>query len=255
MATSSNNGGDDDRDPALDHDELDPAPVPDPDDAPTTAERARARAFGELIDKVVAGRPPPAMAADDRALVEVATVIRAATGRVELAEARRTALVEQALRQAIDGRPARASSETAPPATRPERGDAPVGGGGGDVVPIGAARPARRWRDDHGPTGRLAKGAPWLVAAVSTVVAAAAVLVLVLRPAERSEPATSPAARRLPVEQTSRPADPLVGAIPRERADDAVSRIDAIFADRLDGWRARGHGRGPVMTTRTGGTP
>jgi hypothetical protein len=43
----------------------------------------------------------------------------------------------------------------------------------------------------------------------------------------------------VPVEWTSRPADSLIGPIARDRAGDASARIDAIFADRLDGFRAR----------------
>jgi hypothetical protein len=48
---------------------------------------------------------------------------------------------------------------------------------------------------------------------------------------------------QLPLTQQSRPADPLVGPIARERAGDARSRIDAIFADRLDGYRELQFGR------------
>ncbi|MCA9680245.1 MAG: hypothetical protein KC464_34775, partial [Myxococcales bacterium] len=65
------------RDLPEDDDAFDPGPVPGPDDEPSPAERARARAFGELLDKVVAGRAPAAMPAEDRPLVEAATVIRA----------------------------------------------------------------------------------------------------------------------------------------------------------------------------------
>ncbi|HEX7837825.1 MAG TPA: hypothetical protein VF469_10200, partial [Kofleriaceae bacterium] len=50
-------------------------PVPDPETEPTPAELAHARRFSELIDRTLAGRTPPAMSADDRALLEVTTVI------------------------------------------------------------------------------------------------------------------------------------------------------------------------------------
>jgi hypothetical protein len=183
--------------------------IPEPDAEPTASERARARTFGDLVDKVLAGRAPAAMSADDRELIEVATVIRAAEGRVELPAARRAALVEQALRRAI-----------AEPAS-PEQ---PSGATTTAVVPLDVARARRRWR------GR----APWFVAAASTAVAAAAVLILLLRPTPRAPAAAAP---ELPVELRSRPADLLIGAIPRERADDAAARIDTIFADRLDGYR------------------
>jgi hypothetical protein len=173
--------------------------VPDPEAEPTPAELAHARRFAEVVDKTLAGRTPPAMSADDRALLEVATVIRAARGQLELAPARQHAVVEDALRQAIGARPA----------------------SGGSVTPI-ARTPARRW-------------APWIVAGASALVAAAALLVLWLRP----EPPLASSRRPPPREWTSRPADALIGPIARDRAGDASARIDAIFADRLDGFRAR----------------
>ena len=171
--------------------------VPDPEAEPTPAELAHARRFAELVDKTLADRTPPAMSADDRALLEVATVIRAARGQLELAPARQHAVVEHALRRAIGARP----------------------GPGGSVTPIARAS-ARRW-------------APWIVAGASTLVAAAALLVLWLRPAE------PPISWRPPQEWRSRSADALIGPIARDRAGDASARIDAIFADRLDGFRAR----------------
>jgi hypothetical protein len=175
--------------------------VPDPEADPTPAELAHARRFAELVDKTLAGRTPPAMSADDRALLEVTTVIRATRGQLELAPARRHAVVEDALRQAIGAGPSP----------------------GGSVTPL-ARGPARRW-------------APWVVAGASTLVAAAALLALWLRPADPSRSASLgvPA----PVEWRSRPADPLIGPIARDHAGDASARIDAIFADRLDGFRAR----------------
>jgi hypothetical protein len=176
--------------------------VPDPEAEPTPAELAHARRFAELVDKTLAGRTPPAMSADDRALLEVATVIRATRGQLVLAPDRQHAAVEDALRQAIGAAPA----------------------AGGSVTPIARVR-ARRW-------------APWIVAGTSTLVAAAALLVLWLRPAE--PPRGTPIGRvDVPVEWTSRPADALIGPIARDRAGDAGARIDAIFADRLDGFRAR----------------
>jgi hypothetical protein len=180
--------------------------VPDPETEPTPAELAHARRFAELVDKSVAGRTPPAMSADDRALLEVTAVIRATRGQLELAPARRQAIVEDALRQAIGAGPSP----------------------GGSVTPL-ARVPARRW-------------APWAVAGASTLVAAAAVLALWLRPAS---PSTAALARPpVPVEWTSRSADALIGPIARDRAGDASARIDTIFADRLDGFRARRMARG-----------
>ncbi len=192
-----------------------PSPMPAPDDVADAAEKARARAFGDLIDKVVAGRPPAAVPADERALLEVATVIRAATRPVELGAARTRSVVEAALATAIE-RKGGGSRLTDP--------SLPVAG----VVPLARVR-ARRL-------------APWFIAGVTSAVAAAAVLVLVLRPAPSRdvEAAPPPVATHL----RSRPADALIGVIARAPSLDVaggatVSRIDTIYADRLAGFRER----------------
>lgn len=193
---------------ATDDDDILTGPVPAPDAEPTPSERVHARTFADLVDKTLAGRTPPAMSADDRALIEVATVIRAATGKVELPAARRRSLVEDALRQAVGGTGAAVS---------------------GSVVPIERAR--RRWL-------------PWAIASASTLVAAAAVLLLWLRgPGGRVDPGPG-VAQELPTRWKSRPADALIGPIGRDRVGDASTRIDAIYADRLDGYRERKLARG-----------
>ena len=185
-------------------DDLLNGPVPEPDAAASSSERARAKTFSEVVDKTIAGRTPPAMSADDRALLEVATVIRAASGKAELSAQKRSALVEDALRQAIGGTGAKQKSA---------------------VVPIGSAR-NRKW-------------VPWAVATASALVAAAAILMLWLRGPERMSPSPTPQPVAVPTEWKSRPADPLIGPIAREQVGDASARIDAIFADRLDGYRDR----------------
>lgn len=183
--------------------------VPDPEAEPTPAELAHARRFAELVDKTLSGRTPPAVSADDRALLEVATVLRATHGSLELLPNKQRSLVEDALRQAIGAHPANS----------------------GSVVPIERAR-ARRW-------------APWIVAGASTLVAAAAIAVLWLRsPGSAGHGASVARRTAMPEEWTSRPADSLVGPIARDRAGDASSRLDTIFADRLDGFRARRLSRG-----------
>lgn len=187
---------------ATDDDDFLAGPVPEPDADATPAERAHARTFAELVDKTLAGRTPPAMSADDRALLEVATVIRAASGSAELAASTRRGLVEDALRQAVGG----AGVAGASVASLPPRG-------------------SRRW-------------APWAIAGASTLVAAAALVALWLR-APRAVTPPAAAAAAVPTEWRSRPADRLIGRIPRARAGDAASRIDTIFADRLDGYRDR----------------
>jgi hypothetical protein len=75
--------------------------VPPPDAEPTARERAHAKTFADLIDKTLAGRTAPVMSADDRTLLEVATVIRAASGNAELSRAKQRSLVENALSQAV----------------------------------------------------------------------------------------------------------------------------------------------------------
>jgi hypothetical protein len=178
-------------------------------DEPTAAELAEAKAFGALVDKVLAsgGRAPAAMSADDRALLEVATVIRASAGsEVQLGASKTSSLVEGALRQAI--------GETSRPAT---------------VAPVVAIASRRRVL-------------PWIVAATSTAVAAAAIVALWVRAPNHEAPIA--AAAPVPASWTSRPSDALIGPITREHAGDAEARIDTIFADRLDGFRERTYARG-----------
>ena len=176
--------------------------VPDPGAEATPSERTHAKAFADLIDKALAGRTPPAaMSADDRALLEVATVIRAASGNAELAAAKRSSLVESALRQAIGGKAAVAK-----------------------VTPISRAR-AKRF-------------APWIVAGTSMAVAAAAIVLWLRAPRQVNVIERVPTAMpTLPENWKSRPTDSLIGPIERVHAGDASARIDTIFADRLDGYR------------------
>ena len=129
--------------------------VPEPDDEPTSAERAHAKTFGELVDKALAGRTPAAMSTDDRALLEVATVIRAAGGEVMLPAAKRAAIIEDALRIAVGG--------------------------------AGAARPAPIVRGN----ARARRWLPWTIAGTSTLVAAAAVIALWARPVHHAPAAAA----------------------------------------------------------------
>jgi len=181
-----------------DDDDILTGSIPAPEDEATPAERAHAKTFADLVDKTLAGRTPPAMSADDRALLEVATVIRAASGNAELGEAKRRSLVEGALRQAIGGKAVHT----------------------GDHTPIAKARNRR---------------APWIVAGTSMAVAAAAILLWLGSPRRVHVIDHAPAA--LQENWKSRPADPLIGPIARDHAGDASARLDTIFADRLDGYR------------------
>lgn len=169
-------------------------PVPDVDAEPTAAELAEARRFAAIIDTSIAGQTPRAMAMEARALLDVATVIRAVHGNAELEASRVPAVVDAALRQAV-GEPARAA-----------------------------------------PQPRSL--APWWIAGAATLVAVAALLLLWMSPTAQQPAAQQPTAQ-LPELQRSRSADALIGPIARDRAGDARTRIDAIFADRLDGFRAR----------------
>jgi hypothetical protein len=178
------------------------APVPEPLADASPSERAHAKTFADIVDKAVAGRAPAAMSADDRALLEVATVIRATHGNAELALEKRRSIVEDVLRQAVGG--SRAASRTVSP-----------------------------------PTVIRGRFAPWLVAGGSALVAAAALVVLWMRaPATSARPPQAPVAEA-PTSWMSRPADPLFGPIAREQAGNASDRIDYLFADRLDGYRER----------------
>ena len=174
--------------------------VPDPGAEPTPAELAHARRFSELVDKTLAGRTPPAMSADDRALLEVATVIRAANGAIELAASRKSSLVEDALRQAV---------------------------GGGNVLSSGVNQVQQATPIT---AARKRRFAPFVITGGSALVAAAALVALWFGTA------TKPA---VPTAWRSRPADPLVGKIEAAQSGDAMARIDQIFADRLDGYRSR----------------
>jgi hypothetical protein len=193
---------------ATDDDDILTGTVPAPDADATPTERTRAKAFADLVDKALAGRTtPPAMSADDRALLEVATVIRAATGKAELPAAKRTSIVEDALRQALGGAGATTRS--------------------GGIVPIERAR--KRW-------------VPWTIAATSTLIAAAAILLLWLRAPGRVHVPEDVA--QMPAHWKSRPADALIGPITPDRVGDASMRIDSIYADRLAGYRERTLARG-----------
>jgi len=179
------------------------ASVPEPLDEASPSERTHARTFADLVDKSLVGRAPAAMSAEDRALLEVATVIRATRGKAELAPARARSIVEDVLRGAV-------GAAAAAPA---------------QVRSIATARSRRV--------------APWAVAGASTLVAAAAVLALWLRGPSTVEVVEVEAEADIPTSWTSRPADPLIGPIARAQAGDASARIDYMFADRLDGYRER----------------
>src|SRR5688572_10189453 len=142
------------------------------DEAPASQrEQAEAARLARLVDDLLDGAPAPAaMESETRLLLETAQRIRDA-GPLEMAPARRDAVLDAAF------------------AEKPHM---------------------RAW--------------PWVAA---TVLAAAAALVLALRP-------PSP---RLADELLSRPADRLVGRIAAADSGAARARTDLLYADRLAGYR------------------
>jgi hypothetical protein len=196
--------------PASDLDDMLDGDVPDADEAATASEKARAASFAELIDKAITGRTPPALSADERALLEVTTVIRAAARPAELAPGPRRAVIEQALASALGQGASHGAARN---------GSLRLSG------PMDTAQPIRSGR------GRWV---PWALAAATTAMAAAAGAALWLR-APRQVMVSAPAP--VPLHWRSRPADALVGEIHREDAGDAAARLDSIYSDRLDGFR------------------
>ncbi len=218
--------------------------------AATASERAQAQSFAELVDAMTSGQGlPPAMTSDERVLVDVAGMIRAVANPVHLPPSRQVDLVGAAL--------ARASAQTsALKATTPEAA-LEVKGQAHHESRAGSKRASDGPETDTGSAtapdllaerrrGRLLRVLPWAVATAS--VAAALVLALGhprLRPsfALLGSPPTASVTAAVATElarepwHRSRPADALIGEIPRRHAGAASDRIDIIFADRLSGYR------------------
>lgn len=222
-------------------------PTRSPDEPATPAEKAQAASFAKLIDQLVAGDDlPPAMASDDRALIEVAAIVRAGVRDVELETARRERLIEQALAQAgkklaqadLRALPAEGGGSHGAPGTTAQVSASmpPAGHGSGEPPgePAGAPGLASDPVDlDAYRRKRLTRIIPW---AIATAAAAAALFMMLRQPALPTR-ATPEAEPRVSVVHRSRPADALIGQIPRERADWASERLDIIYADRLAGYR------------------
>lgn len=187
--------------------------LPTPDAPADAAERAHAESFARRVEAMLGGQEAPAlMTAEEREMSDAASMLRAGYRQVELPADRAGAIIDEVL----GGAPAAAAHPA----------------GGASVTHISRA-PASR--------GRMARALPWSVAAVA---AAAALLLAISRPGPAPVPVDEAivVSVSVPEHQRSRSADRLVGRIPRAAAGDASSRIDMIYADRLDGFRERRFG-------------
>lgn len=185
--------------------------VPDVDTPPSPAELAHAASFAALLDKAARGRLPPALDTDERALLETATVLRAAgseVSEVSLDERARHALVTSVLEATAEARRAAAGAGVRRVST-PMRAHPPP--------------PGKSWRW---------RAMPWALAAASMAAAASALWLREPRQVFVHQAAPVPTAL------TSRPADAVVGEISRSASAEAARRIDSIYSDRLDGYRA-----------------
>ena len=195
--------------------------IPPPDAPPDPGEQTQAESFGLLVDRVLSDEPlPPVMTSDERALIDVAAVVRACAGAPRLDTLREQAVISDVMARA--GRTAQPHLLVAPGTDEAELAAPGPGQGGGGAPPRG--KRSRR--------GSFQRVLPWAVAAASM----AAALALALRaPARDTSAQAEPP--RLDITYRSRPADRLIGEIPRQRAAAASERIDMIYADRLMGYR------------------
>jgi hypothetical protein len=222
-----------------------------PDDPASPAETAQAESFARLIDQLMVDDSlPPAMASDERALVEVAAIMRACVrdaDQVELSASRTQALIDKALLQALEhGSDQGSSHQTDDNGEDGDEGAAWAGGvlqdGSVDVPARSPGKPHQQAGDvpagdviDLGARRRRRLGTilPWAI----TAAAAAAALFLALQRPAPERTASLPEPEALSEVHRSRPADALIGQIPRDRAERASDRLDMIYADRMAGYR------------------
>ncbi|ACY14689.1 hypothetical protein [Haliangium ochraceum] len=226
-------------------------------------EREQAAAFASLVDQLVSGASLPAvLTAESRELVETAAVVRAAARPLELAPERQRHLIDEVLGEvlghALDEVPGASAPVQLVASGRSAADDEHARGAGAThregagAGTQGHGQGPSRLRATHNPhddgvvalrarrRGRLVRSMPWVVAAAS--VAAALALALwqspegALSPPGASVVADGTAQRLQPLHR-SRPADVLIGEIPRARAGAARERIDTIYAARLIGYR------------------
>ena len=175
-------------------------------------ELAQAAEFAALIDGAIAGREwPVVMAAEQRVLLETAAILRANLRTDGSVGSGVSGIVDQVMATATGhevGEKQSSSQGDAGPVSEP-------------VIDL-AARRRRR--------------VGWLRSVGTAAVAAAVVLFFAMRtPAPHNSGAK--VASELSIIHHSRPADPLIGQIPREWSDRASDRLDTIYADRMAGYR------------------
>jgi len=195
--------------------------IPAPEAPADASEQLRAERLGDHVTTLVADeRLPPAMDPDDRMLLDVASMIRAGMGEVSLREERARELTTEALARATEpgGERAAADHATIDQVTASKSNNDELGA-------QRQRRSSRRW-------------VPWTVAVVAS---AAALMLWYTRPARDNSQLAQIAPTQqqvLPAIERSRPADPQIGAIPRAEAGAAATRLDAIYANRMSGYRS-----------------
>ena len=182
-----------------------------PEDDFSPEEMAQAAALAEQVDDLVAGRAAPVvLASGDRDLLQSSSMIYAAHHEMTLSDARKSALIEEALAGATGAR--RADFEEEVPSD------------------LDRARAKRR----------LGLGV-----AVLGFIAAAAVLLLVWRTPPGPRTADQGHGQgsvviqiELPESEQSRPSDALIGQISRDESGQAGERLELLYADRMAGYRS-----------------
>ena len=197
--------------------------IPTPDAPETEAERARARSFARLVDGLIDGEAtPPALAAEDREMLETASLVRAAVREPTLDAQRTRSIIDQAFGAALGLAPAPAAEPT------DELGKKRAEDGPSSMRPVRPERNADR-------RSAWSRRVPWAVAGLA---AAAAIAFAVVRPGEQTRTVEQVIEQPAYAEiHRSRPASPLVGRIDKSNADRASDRIDLIVADRMAGYR------------------
>lgn len=179
------------------------------EDTPSAEEVAAAESLAAHIDDLLASKPMPAVAAaEERELLQLSSMVRAAHHEQALSPERQSSIIEDALAKAL------------PVANQADFDN---------VHSLDRARQSRR--------------RAWSIG-ISTVVAVAAVALFWLRPSPKAG-STDPETIGfvLPLNQQSRTSDELIGSIDKEHSGMASGRLDRIYSDRMGGYRALEYSR------------